>query len=153
MYSRVKKIVPGFLKSFFWQKYLRLRYTSNNQIGKGVIFSKDLILGKNCKVSNEVIFGESVVIGNNVSIGNNGLIENIVIGKDTIVDSGVICTGYGEGSIKIGENCYIGINNILDWSHNITVGDYVHIAGPSTGLWNIPLLQCVLTGSLWKINH
>jgi maltose O-acetyltransferase len=151
MYSLFRKIVPKFIKSFYWQKRLRLKYSSNNQIGKRIVFSRDLIISRNCKIGNDVIFGKSVILGNNVTIGKNVLLENIVIGEYSIIDSGVICTGYGEGKIKIGENCYIGINNILDWSHNISVGNYVHIAGPSTGLWthtsapmcfnNIPLVQ------------
>jgi len=29
----------------------------------------------------------------------------------------------------------MGIFNFLDWSDNIIIGDFVHIAGPSTGLW------------------
>jgi acetyltransferase-like isoleucine patch superfamily enzyme len=146
MHSLFKKIVPGFLKSFFWQIYLRIRFTSDNQIGKKVIFSKDLIIGKNCRISDQVIFGESVKLSNNISIGKNVLIANLVIGNDSIVDSGVIFTGYGEGRIKIGENCYIGLNNILDWSHNITIGDYVHIAGPSTGLWTHSSAPMCLNG-------
>ncbi len=31
------------------------------------------------------------------------------------------------------ESCF-EVDNILDWSDNITIGDYVHIAEPSTGL-------------------
>ena len=54
---------------------------------------------------------------------------------NTEISSGVIFTGYGQGVIKIGKETYIGINNILDWSNNIKLGDYVHIAGPSTGIW------------------
>lgn len=43
--------------------------------------------------------------------------------------------GTGKGSIIIGKECYIGVNNVFDTSDNITIGDFVHIAGPSTSLW------------------
>jgi maltose O-acetyltransferase len=135
MRSLFKKIIPGFLKSFFLQKYLRLRFTSNNQIGKRISFSKDLIIGVKCKINNDVIFGRSVKLGNNISIGKDAFIENIDVGNDSSIEGKVICTGFGEGEIKIGQNCYIGVYNVLDWSDDITIGNFVHIAGPSTGLW------------------
>jgi len=46
-----------------------------------------------------------------------------------------VFTGYGNGNINIGKECYIGIYNVLDWSDDISIGDYVHIAKPSTGIW------------------
>jgi acetyltransferase-like isoleucine patch superfamily enzyme len=151
MYSRIKKLIPGFLKSLFWQKYLRIKFSSDNCLGKRIIFSKDLIIGKNCKIGDDVMFGSSVKLGNNISIGKDTFIENIEVDNDSSIESKVICTGFGKGKIKIGQNSYIGIYNVLDWSDDITIGNFVHIAGPSTGLWthtsapmclnNIPLEQ------------
>jgi acetyltransferase-like isoleucine patch superfamily enzyme len=92
-------------------------------------------MGKNCRIGSNVIIGRAVKLGNNVSIGKDVFFENIEIGDYTSVEGRVICTGYGNGKIKIGRNSYIGIYNVLDWSDNITIGDFVHIAGPSTGLW------------------
>lgn len=97
--------------------------------------SKDFIIGKNCTILDGVKIGRGVVLHNNCHIGRNVFLENIEVGKNTTIESGVVCTGYGKGRIRIGENCYVGINNVLDWSNDITIGDYVHIAGPSTGLW------------------
>jgi acetyltransferase-like isoleucine patch superfamily enzyme len=135
MYSRIKKLVPGFLKSLFWQEYLRIKFSSNNFLGKRIIFSKDLIIGTNCKISDNIIFGGSVKLGDNISIGKDTFIENIEVGNDSVIESKVICTGFGKGKIKIGQNSYIGLYNVLDWSNDITIGNFVHIAGPSTGLW------------------
>ncbi|MGA2408310.1 MAG: hypothetical protein ABSF81_16385 [Bacteroidales bacterium] len=146
MYSLFKKVVPGFLKSLIWQKYLRLRFTSNNKIGKRVIFSKDLIIGVKCKISNDVIFGRSVKLGDNISIGKDAFIENIDVGNDSSIEGKVICTGFGKGEIKIGQNCYIGVYNVLDWSDDITIGNYVHIAGPATGLWTHTSAPMCLNG-------
>lgn len=135
MCSQFKKLVPGFLKSLFWQKYLRIKFSSDNRLGKRIIFSKDLIIGKNCKIGDDVIFGNSVKLGDNISIGKDAFIENIDIDNDSSIESKVICTGFGKGKIKVGQNCYIGVYNVLDWSNDITIGNFVHIAGPSTGLW------------------
>jgi acetyltransferase-like isoleucine patch superfamily enzyme len=135
MFSLIKKLIPSFIKSLFWQTYLRFKFHSKNKFGKGICFSKDLMMGKNCRIGSNVIIGRAVKLGNNVSIGKDVFFENIEIGDYTSVEGRVICTGYGNGKIKIGRNSYIGIYNVLDWSDNITIGDFVHIAGPSTGLW------------------
>lgn len=135
MYSLVKKIIPGFIKSLFWQKYLRIRFASSSYLGKNIVLSKDLVIGINCRISDNVIFGRSVKLGDNVSIGKGTFLENIEVGKDSLIEGGVVCTGHGKGKIKIGQNSYIGVYNILDWSDDLTIGNFVHIAGSSTGLW------------------
>jgi acetyltransferase-like isoleucine patch superfamily enzyme len=135
MTSLAKKIIPGLIKSFFWKFYLRTKFSANNKLERKIIFSKDLIMGKRCKISSNVIFGKSVILGDDVSIGNGAFIENIEIGNYSEIEGKVICTGFGKGKIIIGQNSYIGIYNVLDWSNNIKIGNFVHIAGPSTGLW------------------
>jgi acetyltransferase-like isoleucine patch superfamily enzyme len=151
MYLQIKKLVPSCFKSFFWQKYLRVKSSSNNKLGKRIIFSKDFIIGEKCNIGNDVTIGRLVKLGNNISIGKAAFIENIEVDNNSSIECNVICTGFGRGKIKIGQNCYIGINNVLDWSDDITIGNFVHIAGPSSGLWthtsvhmclnSIPLIQ------------
>lgn len=135
MYSQIKKLVPSCLKSFFWQIYLRVKSSSNNKLGKRIIFSKDFIIGEKCNIGNDVTIGRFVKLGDNISIGKSAFIENIEVDNNSTIERNVICTGFGRGKIKIGQNCYIGINNVLDWSDDITIGNFVHIAGPSSGLW------------------
>jgi len=135
MYLQIKKLVPRFIKSCFWQNYLNNKFSKDNFIGKRVFFSKDAIIGKKCKISNNVTLGRSVKLANNIFIGNGTFLENIDISDYSLIDKNVTCTGYGPGKIQIGQNTYIGISNVLDWSENIIIGNYVHIAGPSTGLW------------------
>jgi len=77
----------------------------------------------------------TVILGDNISIGGDSRLKNIKIGNNTMVESGVKIVGPAMGRITIGKECYIGVNSILDTSNNITIGDFVHIAGPSTGLW------------------
>jgi len=114
MFSLIKKLIPGFIKSLFWQTYLRFKFHSKNKFGKGVCFAKDLVMGKNCRIGSNVIIGRAVKLGNNVSIGKDAFIENIEIGDYTSIEGRVICTGCGNGKIKIGRNSYIDIYNVLD---------------------------------------
>jgi acetyltransferase-like isoleucine patch superfamily enzyme len=106
-----------------------------NHLGKRIIFSKDFFLGKNCTLGDDVRVGRAVRLGSDISIGADTFIENIEIDDHSMLETKVVCTGYGKGKIKIGKHCYVGIGNVLDWSNDITIGDYVHIAGPSTGIW------------------
>ena len=62
--------------------------------------------------------------------GNNATLGRITLGEHSAIDSGVLCTGAGNGQIIIGKHSYIGPMNILDYSANITIGDYVHMAEP-----------------------
>jgi acetyltransferase-like isoleucine patch superfamily enzyme len=55
--------------------------------------------------------------------------------SDSHIETDVLCIGYGTGCIRIGQHSYIGVRNVLDWSDNLVIGDFVHIAGPSTGIW------------------
>jgi len=99
------------------------------QITKGTKLYSNNIIGIDAKLYENVVLSPGVKIGNYVSI------SNIQIGENSIIESWVVCTGFGKGKIKIGQNCYIGVYNVLDWSDDITIGNFVHIAGPSTGLW------------------
>jgi acetyltransferase-like isoleucine patch superfamily enzyme len=131
----MKVFIPKILKSLFWQYYLRIKYRKNNIFKKGVILSKDFCCGKHCTIGTNTIIGFGVTLGNEVRVGSDSIIENVKIDNNTFIDGRVIFTGHGQGHISIGKECYIGLNNVLDWSDDISIGNYVHIAGPSTGLW------------------
>jgi len=146
MHSQIKKLVPDSIKSLFWHYYLLIKHERRNKIGKGVIFSKDFICGRNCIIGKNVIIGQNVKIGNCVRIGSHCIIEKLELGDNSCIERGVVFTGHGSGHVKIGKESYIGINNILDWSNNITIGNYVHIAGPSTGLWTHSSAKQALAG-------
>ena len=60
-----------------------------------------------------------------------------------MLESGIRIVGQGKGKINIGKKCYIGISNILDTSDDITIGNFAHVSGPSTGLRDILRLKCV----------
>ena len=123
------------LKKAIVQTIIKLNLRKRCQIGESTYISKNSRIGKSCSIRDNVFMGENVTLFDGVLIGNNASITNIEVGNNSQIEAGVICTGLGEGKIMIGKECYVGIYNILDWSDNITIGDFVHIAGPSTGLW------------------
>jgi len=105
------------------------------KIGRGSRISSDIKCGNNIKIGENSRIGKEVNLGENVSIGGQTSLRKISVGRNSHIDGGVKTLGHGGGKIIIGEDTYIGINNVLDWSDNITIGNFVHIAGPSTGLW------------------
>lgn len=140
------------IKEFFRNSYRNFSFRQKgNIIRTGCKISLDLKSNGKFTLRDNVRIGQNVVLCNGVLIGSNSKIENIEIGENSHIEGGVIITGCGNGRIKIGKESYIGVNNILDFSANITIGSFVHIAGPSTGLWthssalmclnNIPLDQ------------
>lgn len=89
---------------------------------------------------------EDVILHTGCIIGSGAHLSRVEVGVNSHIESGVIVTGHGSGRIRIGHDCYVGINNVLDWSENLTIGNYVHIAGPSTGLWTHSSVHQALAG-------
>ena len=110
-------------------KKIIVRYFIQPYMNKTIMHLKHSKIGKNS------IIGNGVVIGKNVAIGRNAILRKITIGNHSVIESFVKCVGTEKGCIFIGSNSYIGISNILDNSANITIGNFVHIAGPTTALW------------------
>ncbi len=104
-------------------------------MGKGSNISRKTKAGERCHFGKNCSVAKNVILGSNIHIGEGAKLRNIQIGNNTMIEGGVIIVGPGNGKIIIGNDCYIGVNNVLDTSNNIFIGDYVHIAGPSTGLW------------------
>jgi acetyltransferase-like isoleucine patch superfamily enzyme len=123
------------LLSALIQAIFQFRLRRKHYIGKDCFISKDLRIFGQVIIRDGAEVGQNVILNNGVSIGTRSIISNISVGENTQIELGVVCTGNGQGRITIGKESYIGIYNILDWSDNITIGNYVHIAGPSTGLW------------------
>ena len=123
------------IKEHFYQFLLQFRLrTIGHKIGKDCRIYSTVFKGL-CDIRDNVTLGPQVELANNCIIGSGAKISKISIGQNSQIESGVICTGYGNGRIEIGNECYIGIHNILDWSDDIKIGNYVQIAGPTTALW------------------
>ena len=135
------------VKEYILQSVLQLKLRKKKIIiGANCIIAKQAIIGANCQIRDSAIIGPKTILLDSVIIGRRAQINNISIGENTQIEKGVVCTGTGVGRIVIGEESYIGINNILDWSNNITIGDHVHVAGPSTGLWTHSSAMQALAG-------
>jgi acetyltransferase-like isoleucine patch superfamily enzyme len=132
------------LKSFFGQSILKFRLRRKNYIGKRCTISKDCILEGGNVINDGVYIFEKVKLKKNARVGHNAVLTNIEVGENSILEWGVLCSGFGDGKITIGKNTYIGINNVLDRSSDLTIGDFVHIAGPSTGVWTHSSAKMVL---------
>lgn len=121
-------------------------------IGPGSVIAPGVVSGKGCRIGQYTriyrnsSIGDDVIIGSHTKmyevkvrsgcrIGSYCSIANMEIGKHSHIERGVIFTGYKPGHISIGSNCYLGIGTVMDWSGNISIGDYVHIAGPSSSFW------------------
>jgi acetyltransferase-like isoleucine patch superfamily enzyme len=134
--SKIKRIIR--------QAYLGYRFRKNNKIGRDVIFSNSSSIGKGCLIGKKTSFEGQVILCDNIKIGSYVHLSNIIIRSFSIIESYVRCVGTNKGKITIGENSYIGINNYLDTSDDISIGDFVQIAGPSTALWTHTGVDMVL---------
>jgi len=116
-----------------------------NTFRYGLYRLSDAKIGHNVEVRSGAKVGRDVIIGNNVTIGSNSLLDHIIIGDDSMIEYGVILLGNEENPIKIGKHTYIGIYAVLEGFGGLEIGDYVHIAGPSVGIWtHTSLYQCLL---------
>lgn len=116
----------------------------SNKIGRHVLIHKNAVVGTGCILGNNVIVGRGTKLGNNVQIGNGVRLERITIGDNSVIEGRVLITGFGDGSIHIGRDSYVGPDTALDFSASITIGNFVHIAGLSTGLWtHSSALMCI----------
>lgn len=105
------------------------------KVEHGVRISRKVKVGKNCFIGRNTVVASNVILGDNVRIHADSSLRNLEVGNNSVIESGLVMPGTGKGRIIIGKECYIGVNNVLDTSDNITLGDFVHVAGPSTGLW------------------
>lgn len=111
------------------------RHSKNNRVAHSANIHKSAEMGGDCVIGEEVILGEDVTLSKGVRVGRGASLSRITVGDNSHIESWIVCTGHGDGKIRVGKECYIGLMNVLDFSSDLIIGDYVHIAGPSTGLW------------------
>ena len=136
-------------------------------IARGVILGAEVSVGPNTKIEPEVRIGEKakvgskveirrgtsigpkVVIGDSAIIGGQSVLVNCIIGDRSFVEYGVVFAGNGENWITVGRDSYVGIYAVLDNSGGIEIGDCVHIAGPTVGIWtHTSIYQCLVGDEL-----
>ncbi|MGD0035712.1 MAG: DapH/DapD/GlmU-related protein [Bacteroidota bacterium] len=136
------------IKQLIINMFMKWHNKKSNRFGAGIKFDTTVHIGKNVVVGNHATIVEESVLGDDVAIGDNTVLSRVAVGKGSHIEYGVVVTGYGNGKIQIGENSYIGIYCVMDWSDNLTIGNYVHIAGPSTGLWTHTSVRQALAGDM-----
>lgn len=128
-----------------WYRVLKARM-KGAMLLPGVRLDGSVKVHPTAHVGAHAILGEGVILGAGVRVGSHAALGRIEVGENSCIESRVVCTGFGDGRITVGRESYVGITNVLDWSDDITIGDYVHIAGPSTGLWTHSSARMCLDG-------
>jgi acetyltransferase-like isoleucine patch superfamily enzyme len=118
----------------------------NVRIGGNVCVGRDCVIKSGSDIRENAVLLDGLEIGENVIIGKNSYIVKAKVGDRSTIEYGTVFTGSGPGRIVIGEDSYIGINNVLDFSDDIKIGNFVHIAGPSTALWTHTSVEMSLKG-------
>lgn len=110
-------------------------------------------IGNNSKIAHSAHINQKAVLGNNVVIGPNTIIGKSIIGDNSIIEFGSIFLSNDE-PIKIGRDCYIGIYAVLEGIGGLVIGNNVHLAGPSIGIWtHSSINQCLLGDKLSDFSH
>lgn len=136
----IKRIKSAF-KVLFW----RILYLGNIHIGKGTVFYPNTHLTIDCgkvSIGKHCFFNHfcSINCMSNISIGDNCIFgESVKLydhnhafsNKDNLIKK----QGYTKGSIKIGNNCWIGSDVII--LPNVVIGDNVVIAAGTIVTKNI----------------
>lgn len=134
-----------------WQKVLRNigNKIPINAFRYSLYRLSDAKMGYNIEIRLGAKIGRKVTIENNVTIGSNSLLDCVTIGDNSMIEYGVVLLGNEQNPIKIGKHTYIGIYAVLEGFGGLEIGDYVHVAGPSVGVWtHTSIDQCLLGDEL-----
>ena len=104
-------------------------------------------IGHDVKIDRHAIVWKETVLADNVVIRTRAKVISSHIGKNSVIDVGAQVLGVSKNILSIGEHSYVGINNVLDGSGGLKIGNHVHIAGPSVGIWTHSTIDNVLMGS------
>lgn len=140
----IRKIKSFFLKAVCFIPFNNLRLIMYGLSG--------IKIGNNVRISRlaKVHFG--TILDDSVEIESNTFVQFVSIGSCSKVEKGSMLIGIKGKQFKIGSQCYIGYNNILDGSGGLVIGDYVHIASPGVGIWTHSSVYKVLSGNKLEDN-
>lgn len=129
----------------------------DSELGEHVLIETEVRIGARVAIAasatirRRAVLGPDVDIGSGCTVGEGARLQNISIEHGTAVESEVVCLGHGSGRITVGRETYLGLRSVLDWSSDIKIGDFVHIAGPSTALWTHSSVDQALHGDLLAV--
>lgn len=71
----------------------------------------------------------NIELGLNISIEKDASINNVKIGSNTKIASGVRIFGSRQQQLEVGDNCYFGLNTIVEgFNAKVTIGNHVSFA-------------------------
>lgn len=71
----------------------------------------------------------NISLGINISIERDASINNVTIGDNTKIASGVRIFGSPQQPLEIGKNCYFGLNTVVEgFNAKVFIGNYVSFA-------------------------
>lgn len=71
----------------------------------------------------------NISLGKNISIEKDASINNVKIGDNTKIASGVRIFGSAEHQLLVGDNCYFGLDTIVEgFNAQVTIGNHVSFA-------------------------
>lgn len=114
----------------------------NTIIKNFVELRKNTIIGSNCYIDSRVSSSGDCKVGNRVTVRYDSILaRGVEIGDDTyicprVMTNNLDVTGNELGGAKIGKNCFIGTNAVLQ--HKISLGDGVVIGAMSFVNKDIP---------------
>lgn len=125
--------LPGALGVVLRKKLYPLILAS---VGKNVIFGRNITIRHGLKIQ----IGDNCIIDDNVSLDAKGIDnQGLFIGHDTIISKNTILS-CKNGNIRIGNNCAIGINNLIHALENsdVNIGNDVLVGAFSYFIGNGP---------------
>ena len=156
------------ISHFFVTSTSKLGIHPSAVIEQGAKIGKNVCIGANCYIGNEVVIGESTEIHHNVVI-----VGKVIIGDDCYIKSGAVIgeEGFGfeinekgipehfphTGSIRIGNNVFIGANTTIEIGtigatiieDNVKIDDLVQIGhNSSTGMNTLITVGSILCGGV-----
>jgi acetyltransferase-like isoleucine patch superfamily enzyme len=71
----------------------------------------------------------NIALGKNISIEKDASVNNVKIGDNTKIASGVRIFGSQNFQLEVGENCYFGLDSIVEgFNAKVTIGNHVSFA-------------------------
>lgn len=135
MHSNIQGVSLCGLLSVMVKKYVSAKKSKLRAIYEKIF---GLEIGRGSRV-----YGKIIIVGNkkNISVGNNvqflgntrivvpySYARNMIVVEDnTVIDNNVILFSLG-GDLRIGKNCFIGPNCVIQSNGDVSVGDYTMIA-------------------------
>lgn len=128
--------------------FLRLaRLAPGNGTRCALLRRAGLKIGRNVKIDRHATIWKGCRLADNVEVRRNAKVIAASIGESSVIDVGAQVLGTAKNPLVIGSHCYVGQNNILDGSGGLRIGNHVHIAGPSVGIWTHSTIKKAIAGS------